>query len=88
MPGGAADGQAGELTFGVFVAVAELVDCVPIDELPADLEDHPFAAGPWCWILRDVRRVGPITWPGAQQLWTPPAHVAPSLLIAGTTLLH
>jgi site-specific recombinase XerD len=29
-----------------------LVDCVPIDRLPAELMGHAFAVGGWCWILR------------------------------------
>jgi hypothetical protein len=67
--------QAGEMAFGAFVAVAELVDCVPADRLPEYLEDHVFAEGPWCWILGNVRRIEPIRWPGQQQLWTVPEEV-------------
>jgi hypothetical protein len=41
-----------ELTFGAIIAVAELVDCVRVEDLPAGLSGHPFASGPWgvgCW---------------------------------------
>lgn len=67
-----------ELVFGAFVAVGELVDCVPI----ADVEDHfaPWANGPVCWILDNVRRIEPIYCPGAQQIWTPPRKIMPKLL--------
>jgi len=71
--------QAGEMAFGAFIAVAELVGCVPVDELPAELEDHPFAEGPWCWILANVRRIEPIICPGQLALWTPSALMMPKL---------
>lgn len=72
--------KAAELTFGAIIAVAELVDCVPIDELPPELEDHAWASGPWCWILEDVRRTEPIACAGFLSLWTPPDQIMPSLL--------
>ena len=48
------------LLFGAIVAVATLYDCVRVDRLPADLQSNEHANGPWCWLLRDVRRVTPI----------------------------
>lgn len=58
------------LTFGAIVAIAKLVDVVPIDKLPAHLKGHPHARGPVCWILTDVERLH-VPWPikGAQGLW-------------------
>ena len=61
-----------ELTFGAIIAVAELVDCVRVEDLPAKLRRHAFASGPWCWVLKDVRRVEPIACKGAQLVWTTP----------------
>ncbi len=72
------------LPFGAVVALADLVACLPL-RYPLDdaylaeganwpdrwkaLAEHVHANGPWCWILENVRRVGP--WParGAQGLW-------------------
>lgn len=64
--------QAGELTFGAIIAVAELVDCVRVEDLPDDLRGHAWAFGPWCWVLRDVRRVEPVPCMGKQLLWNYP----------------
>ncbi len=64
--------RADELTFGAIIAVAELVDCVRVEDLPAGLRGHPFAAGPWCWVLGNVRRVDPVRCKGAQLVWTTP----------------
>jgi activating signal cointegrator 1 len=61
--------RADELTFGAIIAVAELVDCVRVEDLPAELRGHPFAAGPWCWVLSDARRIEPIACKGAQMVW-------------------
>jgi hypothetical protein len=62
--------RADELAFGAIIAVAELVDCVRVEDLPAELRGHAFAARPWCWVLVDVRRVEPIACKGAQAVWT------------------
>jgi hypothetical protein len=64
--------EAAELPFGAIVAVAELMDCVRLADLPEDLRGHPFAEGPVCWILRNVRKVEPIPCVGAQQVWRVP----------------
>jgi hypothetical protein len=68
--------EAGELPFGAIVAVADLVDCVRLADLPEELRGHPFAEGPVCWILRDVRKFEPIPCIGAQQVWQVPDAVA------------
>lgn len=50
----------GLLVFGALVAVAELVDVVPYPGSPGyNLRDDPFATGPFCWILRDIRPLDP-----------------------------
>jgi len=57
------------LAFGALIAVVELVDCVRVGALPADLRDHPFAEGPWCLILRNAKRIEPIPCRGNVGLW-------------------
>ena len=44
------------------VAVVDLVDCVPLAEVGG-------RAVPWCWILRDARRVGQVAYKGRQRLF-------------------
>jgi hypothetical protein len=66
--------QCEDLPRGVIVAVAELVDCIRIDELSrgrfADPELQEYAYGPHCWILERVRRLdSPIRAIGQQRLW-------------------
>jgi activating signal cointegrator 1 len=80
------------LAFGAIIAVARLVDCVQVSsgkERAASIErlgerfawmhDHEHAEGPWCFVLRDVRRVGPIECNGAQGLWMPPPDIVAEL---------
>lgn len=61
------------MAFGAIIAVADLYDCLPFERLPADLQQHQHANGPWCWLLRYVRRIDPISINGAQGLWDVPA---------------
>ena len=56
------------LPLGSIVALAELVDCRPL----GDLED-PFAEGPVCWMLQNIRALEPLFWPGGQGLFELPA---------------
>ncbi len=60
-----------ELPFGAIVAIAWLVECASVREVVAD----PFAEGPWCWILQDVRPVRPVPTAGSQGLFGTPADV-------------
>lgn len=74
------------LALGAIIAVAELVACLYVDELRQKpgtffaefgelhafkwLMDDPFAEGPWCWVLANVRRLPePIPCAGKQGLW-------------------
>jgi hypothetical protein len=58
------------MAFGAVVATAELYDCVRVERLPAHLRDNEHANGPWCWLLRDIRRLpSPIPINGARGLW-------------------
>ena len=61
--------RAEELAFGAIIAIAELVDCIRIENLPEELRVHPFAKGPWCWVLNWARRIEPVPCKGAQMLW-------------------
>jgi hypothetical protein len=58
------------LVFGAIVGVAQLVDVQPLDKLPANVQQHEHAFGPYCWLLADVRRLRrPIELAGRQGLW-------------------
>ena len=70
------------MAFGAFVATARLVDCVRVEQLPADLATNEHANGPWCWILEHVTRITPIPFRGAQGLWDVPNDLAVSALPA------
>lgn len=60
------------MAFGAIVALATLVGCVPLEKLPERYRGHRYAEGPFCWLLRDVRRlVEPVPCTGAQGLWEP-----------------
>lgn len=72
-----------KLRFGAVIGVVDLVDVVPLAELPADLEGHVFADGPYCWILANPRPCPPIRCPGNQQLWTPDDVTLAALQAAG-----
>jgi len=57
-----------DLTFGAIVAVCDLVDCRRYGE--SDVFDDPFAVGPWCFILENVRKLAePIPCRGRQRMW-------------------
>lgn len=63
---------------GRVLAVAELVDCLPIEELERKTQmqagkfHNPWAFGPWCWVLERVRPLPtPIPVKGLQGLWCP-----------------
>jgi len=59
------------LMFGAIVAVADLADVVRFDGA-GFLGRDPFASGPWCWLLENVRALGePVACPGRQGLWRP-----------------
>jgi hypothetical protein len=56
-----------EMAFGQVIAIANLVDCVPIETGAKKhpwMDDHVHAGGPWCWILESPQRVEPFPWRG------------------------
>jgi hypothetical protein len=83
--------QLADYPTGAILAVARLVACYsitelrdkPYDELLADCDHtvasvlrHEHTAGPYCWILRDVRQLDPhVLYSGAQGLWEVPAKI-------------
>jgi ASCH domain-containing protein len=59
-----------KLTYGAIVGVAELVDCVPVEQVAG----QPFAEGPYCWLMVNARPLAvPYPCRGALSLWSPPA---------------
>lgn len=62
------------LTFGAVIGRVELVDCVPLAELPSGFKGDRHAEGPWCWLLANpVELATPFACPGAVGLFLPPA---------------
>lgn len=64
-----------ELCFGAIVATATLADVVPLEQAQRE-HASPWVVGPWCWVLRDVRRLSePVACRGFASLWNPPPDV-------------
>ncbi len=65
------------MAFGAVVAIAELVDCLPIAEIESGRHDeqypwlrsHAHTHGPWCWVLDKVFAIGPWPYRGSQGLF-------------------
>ena len=60
-----------QLDFGALVGVVEVVGCVPL----AEVADDPFAVGPWCWILRPIRPIQPVSYQGRVGSFEVPDHL-------------
>jgi hypothetical protein len=74
-----------DLAFGAVVAIAELVDCRPVSQLPPALRDHEHANGPLCWVLeRVVPLARPVPATGARGLW----YASDALVVAVRTQLR
>ena len=63
-----------KMEFGMLVGIARLTDCIPIAKLRKDRKLFeslkPYAEGPYCWMLEDVRRfVDPVELAGKQGLF-------------------
>lgn len=51
----------------------------------SDVAQHEHTEGPWCWVLRDVRKIStPIDCAGAQGLWTVPPEIEERLVSTET----
>ena len=67
-----------EVWCGALLGVAELTDCVRLADLPADLRGDPHAAGPWCWLLANPRRLAaPVRMKGRVGLFRLPDEAMP-----------
>lgn len=66
-----------QLVFSAFVGVARVVDCVAKSRLR---KDHPYAEGPWCWVLADRRPIKPVPARGALGIWEIPDDVGAGIL--------
>lgn len=71
------------LAYGAIVAV---VDCVRLEDLPAEFVGDPFAVGPFCWIFDNVRALAtPIPCEGKLRVWEMPGDIAEALAIQAAT---
>jgi len=76
-----------EWPLGKIIAVAQLVDCVPVETIIPHLTQRErtfgdYAPGRFVWILMDVRPLNPhIPHKGMQGLWEVPALVARSIAV-------
>lgn len=69
------------LVFGALVGVADLVDCLRVEDIEAGLHDQKYpqligrahCGGPFCWVLTNPRRLPvPIPWRGSLGLFQLP----------------
>jgi hypothetical protein len=78
------DGDPDRLQYGAIIAVVTLVGCVELEQLPARLVGHKHAHGPWCWLLKDARRLTtPVRVSGRLGLWS-----VPDAFVAGVGALE
>jgi len=69
LPDGCPEPSPSSCVFGAIVAHCELARCVRPEELPG----NPWAEGPWCWVLEDMRVLrSPVFCRGARGLWELP----------------
>lgn len=72
--------DADQLARGAIVGVCEIADCVALGEINRSMST-PFADGPWCWVLRDVRALPrPIACNGSLGLWRPDPEILAAVL--------
>jgi len=68
------------LPYGAIVAVVDLVDCICTEDVSVDVfrrewDFGDYGPGRWAWVTRYPRRIGPISWRGAQGLFEIPDEV-------------
>jgi hypothetical protein len=57
--------EMGQLNVGLAIGVVKLIECMPLDELPARHREHWSAEGPLCWPLVDPKPFHlPFVWSG------------------------
>ena len=58
-----------EMAFGAIIGVCDLVECLKYEVVKLDVKRDPFAEGPWCWMLENVRPMKPVQYPGQQGIF-------------------
>jgi hypothetical protein len=76
-----------QLPLGAIIGVVSIAECVQVERLGRlipDLDGHPFASGPWCWVRRPKSYVfeKPIPYRGQQLIYEVPDHVVRPALVA------
>jgi hypothetical protein len=71
----------GDLVFGAIIAYGFLERCFKADHLPVDdaLFGHEHIEGPWCWDIREVKRITPLAYRGQQGLWRLPTELGEAI---------
>jgi hypothetical protein len=55
---------------GAIIALVDVVDVVePVEALKKYPRQKQWICGPWCWILKNVRRIPPVPCKGRLSLW-------------------
>lgn len=75
---------------GAIIATVNLLDIVTLDEIAEDEsadQDREFATGPYCWILRNPRRIRPIYCTGKLSLWDPSPEILEQLTAKLPTMI-
>lgn len=77
--------QVAPVTFGAILGVCNLVDCLHVDDMPASkYAGLAYATGPYCLILRDVRRFEtPIPYLGQLAMFSVPLDVVRAAMASG-----
>jgi hypothetical protein len=65
-----------EMAFGAAVAIADLAECIRLEDMTQVWRDRHDALGPWCWLLRHVRPMTPVPVKGGEGLVYVPASIA------------
>lgn len=68
-----------DLPRGAIVAIADLAGCQRIE----DVRGEPFAEGPWCLRIANVRPIEPIPWKGAQRFFYVPDSILDEFVYLG-----
>jgi hypothetical protein len=77
-----------DLVFGAILGVVDVVDCLHFEDLPPDWKAHPFAQGPYCWLLANPRPFAePIPWKGQLSLYQVPDEAVRRALAATVSRL-
>lgn len=62
--------RADQLQYGGIVGVAEIVDCVPLNNARSSFNGNPWAFGPWCFRLANARTLEFLPQRGYQNFFT------------------